>query len=523
MNSIKSTLNQEIDLKSAIRNKADAGVSFIRKYNNTIFYLCLFLAASGYFAVNYADALSKGGRWDLYQHIAMADRFLDGKGFYYSPIEASTPYFPGVGLLSVVIGHLFGDSRDIILLFIASILGSVFYVLLVKIAVQLSENKWLSFIVVSCAVFNHFGFYKFYMNEFKADTLVYIYAVILVMMILSFQNNRERKIGFYLGLFGVSFLMDITKQQALYVDVALGVYIVFSRKLRMKEKTKLLVPMVSAGIVDVVILFSITDMKLLAIENLSKMPYWDGDHIYEELIRGVYEEHKMIFWLAVISCILFCVTKKKSKDLFHMWFLITMAVLIAQIAGGMKIGGNGGNYEAGLILVVPFVPICLDRVIRYFIKDKRAGILYAIMIAYLIYPRMSDMNIYGYQRVCDNMKKVKPEQEIQYLANYYSGKKCMYDSDHYMLIYRSGLMPGADIYTTPLYCEEYFDLIKTKIEDHEYDVIVINVNDLETFDEQTLKYFDHESNTAEALLDNYVLDDRGDIPPGLKGKVYILP
>ncbi|MCM1267660.1 MAG: hypothetical protein NC302_07115 [Bacteroidales bacterium] len=66
--------------------------------------LSVLMTLIAYYATNVTAGFIKGGRWDLYQHIATADRFLNGQGFYYSTTEASSPYFPGVAFLTIFIG-----------------------------------------------------------------------------------------------------------------------------------------------------------------------------------------------------------------------------------------------------------------------------------------------------------------------------------------------------------------------------------------------------------------------------------
>ena len=100
----------------------------VDKYFNIIMIIVLM----AYFMLNFTNGLIKGGRWDLYQNIAMADRFLDGKGFYYSVEEASSPYFPGVAFLAIGIGFLCNAYRDYVLLFIASAIGTLRLALLMN-------------------------------------------------------------------------------------------------------------------------------------------------------------------------------------------------------------------------------------------------------------------------------------------------------------------------------------------------------------------------------------------------------
>lgn len=101
------------------------------KYSRFLFLILLI-----YFLCNYAQGLIVGGRWDLYQAVATADRFLNGQGFYYSAAEASSPYFPGVSFLAVLVGKLFYSWRDYILLSIASSVGTFFAYKLICIGGQ---------------------------------------------------------------------------------------------------------------------------------------------------------------------------------------------------------------------------------------------------------------------------------------------------------------------------------------------------------------------------------------------------
>ena len=73
-------------MKKAEKLIADMANFFERHYK-----VMVLLTMTMYFLRSLMSGLIKGGRWDLYQNIAMADRFLNGQGLYYSAIEASSP------------------------------------------------------------------------------------------------------------------------------------------------------------------------------------------------------------------------------------------------------------------------------------------------------------------------------------------------------------------------------------------------------------------------------------------------
>ena len=109
--------------------KVEKKIAGVANFLEVHYKIMALLTMTMYFLRSLMSGLIKGGRWDLYQNIAMADRFLNGQGLYYSAIEASSPYFPGVAFLSIFIGKFFYPWRDYILLVIASLIGTVFYAL----------------------------------------------------------------------------------------------------------------------------------------------------------------------------------------------------------------------------------------------------------------------------------------------------------------------------------------------------------------------------------------------------------
>ena len=135
-------------------------ITNVANYFETHYKIMALLTMTMYFLRSLMSGLIKGGRWDLYQNIAMADRFLNGQGLYYSAIEASSPYFPGVAFLSIFIGKFFYPWRDYILLVIASLIGTAFLYALVKLGGRFSNNRSLSLIVTFTLVSTGFESYR---------------------------------------------------------------------------------------------------------------------------------------------------------------------------------------------------------------------------------------------------------------------------------------------------------------------------------------------------------------------------
>ena len=136
----------------------------LTKHSNVIYYVVLSLILFLYFFINFSDAMHKGGRWDMNQHIAMADRFLQGEGFYYSAEEASTTYFPAIAFLAMQVRLIFGGMTETVMLFLASLIGTIFFWVLVRIATDYTGRRWFSLFLTAAILFSKCRYYKYYMN-----------------------------------------------------------------------------------------------------------------------------------------------------------------------------------------------------------------------------------------------------------------------------------------------------------------------------------------------------------------------
>ncbi len=513
-----SVLTKSIDTEG-IRQTCQKLREKIERHSDVIFWTVLALLLFSYFLVNFSNGMQKGGRWDLDQHIAMADRFLNGEGFYYSEAEASTPYFPGLGFLAVPIGWIFGGARETVMLVIASLIGTAFMFLLIRIAADFTKRRWFSMFVTAIILFSHFEYYKYYMNEFKADSLICIYAFFLIYYIdriMKQEGNGKR--SWYVALVIFSFLMDITKQQALYIDFALGVYILFTRRVTIGKKIRILGAMVGGGIAALAVMLPIPGFMLLTVKNLNQMPWFDREHIFEEL-GAVFDEYSLGYYAVILLVGLVLLKKVKLSSRHIMWLFISVSFFVGQLAGGMKIGGNIGNYQAGIVCFVPFVVMCAYKIVDFFIRDsKQMLVTFAFFL--LLLNKTSDMlgrtRIGGFSERSDRIT-----QASDYLSKYYAGERCMYDSNEYMMIAESKCIPGMDLNTVPYFCEDHAKDVENALKNKEYRVLVIDYKTLEDIDDTSRIYFNRESDLYSILLENYELERRDDMPGSLRNQVYV--
>ncbi len=497
---------------------------FVKNQDKIIEYGFLFLLSISsflYFLSTFSDGLSKGGRWDLGQHIAMADRFLEGKGFYYSPLEASTPYFPGVAFLSIIIGKIFGAQREWVMLLIASFIGVAFFLLLVWISQEINKNKWIALFVGVYFFYFCFDDYKYYMNEFKADTLVLFFAVILVVILGNIiDNEKELKWYLFVILLVASFLMDITKQQALYVDVAIGIFLLFVPKLSIKKKIYILIPLVLAGIIVMIILFNIQGFSLITIENLKNMPYWSQDDMLDMVLTCI-EKNKLFFVFIVLFFILCLLKKVKMSSTGWMWLFISISFGIGQLLGGLKRGGNNGNFEVGMVPFIPFIAYTIWYLVKEFIvanKRKYLLVIGGILLFVAFRNQIYDLS-YTLSYKCSN--RIHSNQDIvEYLNKNYSGKEILYSSDYYIPISLSEALPSVDYITIPLYCDGYQNRLEDILNNREYEILLIDSADFSLFDSILIDLSNHDSSKVDALKNNYEVVEDENMPDCLRGHLY---
>jgi len=498
--------------------------AFSKRFGNNMdsYYKCIFFfVVAVYFLAGFGEGLLKGGRWDLYQNIAMADRFLDGKGLYYSMVEASSPYFPGVAFLAVLVGKLFYPWRDYILLAIASLLGALFFYVLVKMGDRFVKKKWIPLTMVSFYLFTMFGSYRGYMSEFKADTLVLLIGFLLCCIINRIEESDRVGIPQAFGLFILAFAMDVAKQQALYVDIGIGFYVLLQKELKVPMKVKILMPLVLAGLLDLFVIFSIPGIEIIAIKNLSDMPFWGWKNIFAQM--GNCFKSNLLFFIFLFIFVFLWYRKLVVLNAFGwMWISVALVFGLGQIIGGWKTGGNAGNYEVGMVNFIPFTLIGAEWVFDQYISEEKKERAMAIGCVCIVCIAGMHLANFGLRRVPHVISKMEEDKKVsEYLSENFGGEEFMYYSDQYMQLIRSDAAPGMDIYTTPSNIREYADMRGEYLKNKTYKYLYVRENDLKSWDNMSMEYLGMETHGYENLNEYYepVIDEG--MPESLQGQLYV--
>lgn len=483
--------------------------------------LILILLLFGYFSKSLMSGLINGGRWDLYQQIAMADRFLAGHGLYYSSIEASSPYFPGVSFLSIIVSQFAFSYRDYILLVAASAVGTCFFYMLISLGEKFSGNKTIAMITISVLLFTGFEHYRSYMSEFKADSFVLLCSIAIMFVIEKLEREKySGRIFPLLFVMGMAFIMDITKQQAVYLNVSIIGYLLFISSAAWKSRLALCAAIICSGIVSLLLLFSIPGIEIQTIDNLKDMPYWSlKDIIYQ--MGGTFRSHKLYFLLCLYFSYL-CIAKKiVLSSLGKKWLCIAVLFCAAQIVGGWKLGGNSGNYQVGMVTLVPFAAVAASRMYESLIAEskKKIVVVFGLFVCFVLSGMFLASSAYKIPKQL--IPKFQENAAIsEYLSANCHNEVIMYYSNQYMIISRSSAIPGMDIYSTPSNSQKYWNTRAEMLNKKVYKYLYIEPENLKHWDDSTEKYFGYNPLSMKALKDNYQMIEDDNMPKELQGKLF---
>lgn len=357
----------------------------IKKLKSKTFVNACAILTSLLFLFQYFVArLRGGGCWDLLEHVAMADR-CPNFGYTLGAIDNYTicsPYFPGVGLLAVILHPIFGEYDIEALLFFATL--SLFGVLAASyIIYKKIDEEPLSFPVYLCIVlaFAHY-FLKPYINyavEFKPDSISILF-IILSIYALS-KKGILNGVLLYIGIF----FAILFKQQSGVPIFALTCCVLLL-EIPFKEKIR------SISIIVIGVLSSSTlilmipgalDTTIIAHTALGRVPF------------QLWEQLKILIF--VCTCFAFARKNETIVIIKHIFkrrclylFIPACTYLIVQILGSIRWGGNAGNTATGFLLIIPFIIFSWKNIIKENIVFLIISAIIMIQPAYIGYKLRDD-------------------------------------------------------------------------------------------------------------------------------------
>lgn len=323
-------------------------------------FIHFFIAISSFYIL-FLMSLAKGGRWDMYEPIAVADRFFSqaysmGRNDNFIP---STPYYPAVSIIAFIVNFISSKYQVEIMLFVSVGLIFVLLYILHKFFKEIGGKADITiFISLSLGLLLFFfKNYIVYAIEFKPDTLALIFMMLAYITIL--KGKYDLRSNLFIILF--IFIASISKQQIIAPIIGIAIYIIISKE---NIKNKL------------TILFSIFAGVFLA--NIFIFTFFEGSFFYafkshmgrKLIYKDFYENHK--FFLISISLLFFVsiILNKEFKKNFLKnitKFIPAFLFIIAGILGAINMGGNNGNTEVGFILILPILIMSFDCLKKFLI------------------------------------------------------------------------------------------------------------------------------------------------------------
>ena len=352
-------------------------------YNSTpivIFFILILLTG----------AMGQVARWDLLDQISMADSYSKYGSLYPSATsmepEGVSVYFPGVALLAILLTKIGINFYLIeIMILIACIIVMLFLSIQKVLASEISGVKvyWSEFtlfaISTSLIVTPQ---WLVYAREFKPDTIAFLIGF-LGLTVASFLKSDT---NIYKIIFG-SLLCSaglLFKQQYIAFIIGLIIFCIINPT--------------RVRIIFLMGLFLFTGFILLYFYSNSNLWFWniivlsdDGFISIKSAIVDNYSTLTSLFYYIFLS-ITFLKLKNKvlSDTLFNFqnlkmylksspWIWVVIPSVLAGIAGAFKAGGNSGNSQFGIILLLPLAFVLFYKIDRWIIL----GITWIAIFSYL--------------------------------------------------------------------------------------------------------------------------------------------
>ena len=486
--------------------------------NNTVstkfISILTFFLIGLFFFQKLISSLVVGGRWDLNEHIAFADRIAEGVIKYSNGVTdlfvPSSPYFPGVGYLSYIYQKLGIEDTFLnnqLLLVTAVAVGLLYFILLNKLTIKLYPNISTVMIYFISTIFllTHFKSYIGYMIEFKPDTIL-----LLIGMTILFLIEKNKKISI-LDIFLIGFLLFISvyfKQSFFLIFFLTFILITLNKFLSIREKIYIQVLFSIIGIIALYMVLNIENLYIFTIETMGKHPIIIKDFIVF-CYMTVLDNSIFVFFLCIY---LFSRYKNlKIISLETKYLLFSLFWLAFSFLSAAKLGGNTGNTEVGIFVLLPFAIFAVDRTIKefYSIFLFRLSLIFVLFVGIIGFMFLSFNQINKYQEKLNHFS-----QSYLYLNENFKNKKALIDGNTYVLAKKSGLKILTESETIGNFNNiPNYDMsnIKNAFHNQVYDIIFIENYFTYFVDKEIHEIF---KNKYQILIDD-------SMPSYLNNKLYI--
>ncbi len=306
--------------------------------------------------------LAKGGRWDLYQQLAMADRISTGDLYSSGQTDnykVSTFYLPAGSFLIIPLKLIGIDIEEILLL-----IGVVLIVLLFREMFKIYEvfskksNQWQFYSISSLLSFTFLRDWLAYAIELKPDTLA---LLCFLRAVRGF--SLKRKLLSHTASTALLSLSLLAKQQ-IFLPVCL--YLLSNFLLHRKLGSPATNQLSNSGLIAVIISFTV----MVCSPNLIEFAI--TSHIGKGLVSKEFFIEILRASLPALILILLCTFLSIRGGMWSRDFLLSKFPYLLFSASFFLIcclsaisqGGNVGNISVGIVPVIPLLILSLEPLFK---------------------------------------------------------------------------------------------------------------------------------------------------------------
>lgn len=310
----------------------------------------------------------------LLEQILMADNYMKTGVLYPSADSAQpsgvSPYFPGVALLAVLINQI-GIDYYIVesMLAIASVTVLIFVSIQKRLIKEISGvacswNEFIPFAVSISIILT--PLWLAYASEFKPDTIA-LSLGFSGLIVSSFLRVDSRFSMIFCGALLCSIAL-VFKQQYISFIVGLSIYcIAFPNKVRVLFFAHIIV---------------FSSCILVYFYNNNDLWFWNVTVLSDDGLNSLYSVAKenystlvvLLYVLFIASMFVGLVAKNnrgaclvlfwdflKKSSVSSPWIWVVAPSAFAAFASAIKVGGNSGNTQLGIILFLPLLAVIFLR------------------------------------------------------------------------------------------------------------------------------------------------------------------
>ena len=329
-----------------------------------LIYYLIGITILSYFIYTISDKLVIGGRWSTGMLLGGVDNWLNG-GHFYTIRDIGIPigpiYGPGGVFVALFARILFGFNAETAMIVIGGLIDILTFWGFAFLLSQNNKKRLFYFFLCFFFFLLDFSYLKKYSYELHPDMPALMCFVWGILFMVKFLESK--RIYNYLLATCLFCLAGLFKANSLFLFIGLGLFSLFSNSLDGKSKFVVILSEVIAGILVLVIMFSIDGCWYNSVEVMGTHHFLSIKQ-YLIYLKDSIILNKLYLLFLVFSVWHFVRTKPNYNLALSMWLLPAVLWLLFGLVGTAKDGANVGNVEAAIIALMPFVVLSFERLIN---------------------------------------------------------------------------------------------------------------------------------------------------------------